>query len=194
MTSRDCLELSLRDISLCVAQTAWADLFASYRLYPLFPTSFFSTELKKFRNERKQRRSYEFSTNFNIVKGINYGNMRFISSRDLTKYFANMPPSLSISAQGRGEEHFSSVKLCFQNMDERLAGRIVLKYHSSCWFSIFLLLVFHSPVISAGNNSFRFWNQKFLLLIRWIHKAEIILRLCIYSQVYYTVWIMPFIS
>ncbi|KAM7436105.1 hypothetical protein ABFA07_014076 [Porites harrisoni] len=33
-------------------------------------------------------------------------------------------------------------------MDERLAGRIVLKYHSSCWFSLFLLLVFHSPVIS----------------------------------------------
>ena len=105
-----------------------------------------------------------------------------------------MPPSLSISAHGRGEEHFSSVKLCFQNMDERLAGRIVLKYHSSCWFSLFLLLVFHSPVISAGNNSFRFWNQKFLLLIRWIHKAEIILRLCIYSQVYFTFWIMPFIS
>ena len=68
----------------------------------------------------------------------------------------NMPPSLSISAQGRGEEHFSSVKLCFQNMDERLAGRIVLKYHSSCWFSLFLLLVFHSPVISERNNSFRF--------------------------------------
>lgn len=120
--------------------------------------------------------------------------MGFISSRDLTKYSANMPPSLSISAQGRGEEHFSSVKLCFQNMDERLAGRIVLKYHSSRWFSLFLLLVFHSPVISEGNNSFRFWNQKFLLLIRWIHKAEIILRLCIYSQVYFTFWIMPSIS
>ena len=129
-----------------------------------------------------------------LLRAINYGNVRFISSRDLTKYSANMPPSLSISAQGRGEEHFSFVKLCFQNMDERLAGRIVLKYHSSCWFSLFLLLVFHSPVISEGNNSFRFWNQKFLLLIRWIHKAEIILRLCIYSQVYFTFWIMPFIS
>ena len=98
-------------------------------------------------------------TNFRQIltsRAINYGNVRFISSRDLTKYFANMPPSLSISAQGRGEEHFSSVKLCFQNMDERLARRIVLKYHSSCWFSLFLLLVFHSPVISQGNNSFRF--------------------------------------
>ena len=39
------------------------------------------------------------------------------------------------------------------------------KHHSSCWFSHFLLLVFHSPVISAGNNSFRFWNQTFLLLV-----------------------------
>ena len=76
--------------------------------------------------------------------------MRFISSRDLTKYFANMPPSLSISAQGRGEEHFSSVKLCFQNMDERLPGRIVLKYHSSCWFSLFV------PLNSQSGNNFTF--------------------------------------
>ena len=45
-----------------------------------------------------------------LLRAINYGNVRFISSRDLTKYFANMPLSLSISAQGRGEEHFSSVK------------------------------------------------------------------------------------
>ena len=86
------------------------------------------------------------------------------------------------SGEGRGNISAPS-SLCFQNMDERLAGRIVLKYHSSCWFSLFLLLVFHSPVISEGNNSFRFWNQKFLLFIRWIHKAEIILRLCIYSRV-----------
>ena len=48
-------------------------------------------------------------TNFRQIltsRAINYGNVRFISSRDLTKYFANMPPSLSISAQGRGEETF----------------------------------------------------------------------------------------
>ena len=106
-------------------------------------------------------------TNFRQIltsRAINYGNVRFISSRDLTKYFANMPPSLSISAQGRGEEHFSSVKLCFQNMDERLAGRIVLKYHSSCWFSLFLLLVFHSPVISAEKTLFDFETKSFYYL------------------------------
>ena len=43
----------LRDISLCVAPTTWADLVAFYRLHPLIPKSFFSIELKKFRNERK---------------------------------------------------------------------------------------------------------------------------------------------
>ena len=59
------------------------------------------------------------------------------------------------SREGRGNISAPS-SLCFQNMDERLAGRIVLKYHSSFWFSLFLLLVFHSPIISAGNNSFRF--------------------------------------
>ena len=118
-----------------------------------------------------------------LLRAINYGNVRFISSRDLTKYFANCHPRFRFPLRG-GERNISAPSsLCFQNMDERLAGRIVLKYHSSCWFSLFLLLVFHSPVIKAGNNSFRFWNQKFLLLIRWIHKAEIILRLCIYSRV-----------
>ena len=91
-----------------------------------------------------------------LLRAINYGNVRFISSRDLTKYFANCHPRFRFPLRG-GERNISArSSLCFQNMDERLAGRIVLKYHSSCWFSLFLLLVFHSPVISAGNNSFRF--------------------------------------
>ena len=87
------------------------------------------------------------------------------------------------SPLGRWQEtiHCRQVRLCFQNMDGRLARRIVLKYHLlvgflsfCCWYSIRQLLV---QVITLFDS---FWNQK-LLLIRWIHKAEIILRLCIYS-------------
>ena len=76
-----------------------------------------------------------------LLRAINYGNVRFILSRDLTKYFANCHPRFRFPLRG-GERNISAPSsLCFQNMDERLAGRIVLKYRSSCWFSLFLLLV-----------------------------------------------------
>ena len=98
------------------------------------------------------------------------GLFRVVTSQNTLPIYATLAFDFR-SGEGRGNISAPS-SLCFQNMDERLAGRIVPKYHSSCWFSLFLLLVFHSLVISEGNNSFRFWNQKFLLLIYKAHSLN----------------------
>ena len=91
-------------------------------------------------------------TNFRQIltsRAINYGNVRFISSRDLTKYFANMLPSLSISAQGRGEETFQlrqvyAFKIWTNVLQEESSQniiRLVGFLSFCCWYSIRPLLV-----------------------------------------------------
>ena len=45
-----------------------------------------------------------------LLRAINYGNVRFISSRDLTKYFANCHPRFRFPLRGGERKHFSSVK------------------------------------------------------------------------------------
>ena len=94
MTSRTCLELSLRDICLCVVlnrDQAWSqasvvpttsgDFFASY---PVFPKSLSSVKVKKFGKEHKSCRSYEFRQISTLLRAIDYVNVRFIPSRGLT--------------------------------------------------------------------------------------------------------------
>ena len=76
-----------------------------------------------------------------LLRAINYGNVRFISGRDLTNCFANCHPRFWFPLRGGRGNISAPSSLCFQNMDELLTGRIVLKYHSSCWFSLFLLTV-----------------------------------------------------
>ena len=151
MTSRDCLELSLRDISLCRQLEPIHSLFIYCILYFLSRSFQFNS-----RNLEMNVNSVEV-TNFRQILTLlralimeMCGLFRVVTSQ------SSLPITLAFrSGEGRGNISAPS-SLCFQNMDERLARRIVLKYHSSCWFSLFLLLVFHSPVISAGNNSFRF--------------------------------------
>ena len=153
MTSRDCLELSVRDISLCAAPASYS-LFINCILY--------------FLRRSFQPNSRNLEMNVNSVEVTNFrqiltllralimemrGLFRVVTSQSTSPI---CHPRFRFPLRG-GERNISAPSsLCFQNMDERLAGRIVLKYHSSCWFSLFLLLVFHSPVISEGNNSFRF--------------------------------------
>ena len=52
------------------------------------------------------------ATNFRqiltLLRVIHYGNVRFISSRDLTKYFANCHPRFPL--RGGERKHFSAVK------------------------------------------------------------------------------------
>jgi len=105
VTSRTCPELSHRDICLCVTPTTPGDFFGSY---PVLLKSLCSVKLKKFRNERKSCRSYEFRQSSTLLRVTDYVNVRFIPSRDLTALYH---PRFRFPLWGGDRKQFTAVKL-----------------------------------------------------------------------------------
>ena len=75
-----------------------------------------------------------------LLRTINFGNVRFISSRNLTKYFANCHPRFRFPLRGGERKHFSSAKFMLSKYGRTTGnpGSVIVPQYGSSKITVFV--------------------------------------------------------